>query len=97
MDSGYIYYICPHRDWFSTYEPLDSGVVLMGNNAQYSVVGIGTVQIKTRDSVLRTLSNVRHILDLKRNLISLGTLESNGCKYSAKGGVLRSLRVRWFL
>ena len=89
MDSGCTYHMCPHRDWFSTYEPLDSGVVLMGNNAQYSVVGIGTVQIKTRDSVLRTLSNVLHILDLKCNLISLGTFKSNRCKYSAEGGVLK--------
>ena len=36
-----------------------------------------------------TLSNVCHIPDLKRNLISLGIIESNGCKYSAKGGVLK--------
>ena len=88
MDSGCTYHMCPHRDWFSTYESLDSGVVLMGNNAQCSVANIGTVQIKTHDRVLRTLSNVRHIPDLKRNLISLGTLESNGRKYSAEGGVL---------
>ncbi|KAH0654835.1 hypothetical protein KY285_029717 [Solanum tuberosum] len=36
-----------------------------------------------------TLTNVRHIPDLKRNLISLGTLESLGFKYSAEGGVLK--------
>ena len=89
MDSGYTYYMCPHRDWISTYELLDSGVVLMGNNAQCSVVGIGTVQIKTNDGVLRTLSNVRHIPDLKCNLILLDTLKSIGCKYFVEGGVLK--------
>jgi len=61
----------------------------MGNNTQCSVAGIGTVQIKSHDGVLRTLSNIRHIPDLKRNLISLSTRESNGGKYSAEGGVLK--------
>ena len=35
------------------------------------------------------MSDVRYIPDLKKNLISLGTLESLGCKYSAEGGVLK--------
>jgi len=62
----------------------------MGNDAQYNVVGIGTVQIKAHDGIVRTLTNAHHIPDLKRNLISLGTLDSNGCRYSAKGGVLKA-------
>jgi len=61
----------------------------MGNDTQCKVAGIGTVQIKTNDGVVRTLTNVRYIPDLKRNLISLVTLESLGCKYSAEGGVLK--------
>ena len=89
LDSGCTYHICPHKDWFSTYDPVDSTVVHMGNNAQCKVTGIGTVKIKTHDGVVRTLSNVRHVPDLKRNLISLGTLESKGCKHSAEGGVLK--------
>jgi len=79
----------PHKDWFSTYDPVDSTIVHMGNNAQCNVTGIGIVKIKTHDSVATTLSNVRHVPDLKRNLISLGTLESKGCKYSAEGEVLK--------
>jgi len=30
LDSGCKYHMCPYREWFSTYKPLDSGVVLMG-------------------------------------------------------------------
>ena len=71
MDSGCTYHICPHRDWFSTYEPLDSSVVLIGNNAQCSVTGMGTVQVKTHDGVLRTLSDVRHILTWNDTLFHL--------------------------
>jgi len=68
--------MCHYKDWFSTYDPVDSNVVHMGNNAQCNVTGIDTVKIKTHDGIVKTLSNVCHIPDLKRNLISLGTLES---------------------
>ena len=42
LDSSCTYHMCPHRDWFPTYKPLDLGVVLMGNDAQCNVVGTGT-------------------------------------------------------
>jgi len=61
----------------------------MGNNAQCKATAIGTIKIKTYDGAVRTLSNVRHVPDLKRSLISLGALESKGCKYSAEGGVMK--------
>jgi len=89
LDSRCTYHMCPHKDWFSTYDPVDSTVVYMGNNAQCNVTGIGTVTIKTHDGIVKTLSNVRHVPDLKHNLISLDTLESKGCKYSDEGGVLK--------
>ena len=89
LDSGCTYHMCPHNDWFSTYDPVDSIVVHMDNNAQCNVIGIDIVKIKTHDGVVRTLSNVRHIPNLNRNIISLGTLKCKGCKHSVKGGVLK--------
>lgn len=89
LDSGCTYHMCPHRDFFSNYETVNGGNVLMGNNASCKVVGKGTIRIKTHDGVIRTLTGVRHIPELKRNLISLGSLEAHGCKYSAEGGVLK--------
>lgn len=38
------------------------------------------------------LTKVRFIPEMKRNLISLGTLEALGCKYSSEDGVLRIFR-----
>ena len=52
-------------------------------------IGIGPIKIRMHDGIVRTLSNIQHVLDLKKNLISLGTLDSNGYKFSAEGGVLR--------
>jgi len=84
--------MCPHKDWFSTYDPVVSTVVHMSNNAKSNVTRIGSVKIKTRDGVIITLSNVRHVPDLKCNLISLDTLEFKGCKYLTEGGVLMVLK-----
>ena len=97
FDSGCTYHMCPHKDLFSTYDPIDSTIVHMANNAQYNVTGIGTIKIKTHGGVVRTLSNVRHVPDLKCNLISLDTLESKGCKYSAECGVLKVSKGTWIL
>ena len=69
----------------------------MDNNAECNVIGIGTIKIKTHDGVVRTLSNVRHVLDLKSNLISLDTLESKGCKYSTECGVPKVSKGTWTL
>ena len=35
------------------------------------------------DGQIRTLMNVRHIPDLKKNLLSLGTLKAQGYKFSS--------------
>ncbi|GKB17056.1 transposable element [Tanacetum coccineum] len=52
-------------------------------------VGIGTIQIRMHDGVVRTLTDVRHVPDLKKNLISLGVFDSKGFKYTSENGVLR--------
>ncbi|KAK2976102.1 hypothetical protein RJ640_009534 [Escallonia rubra] len=41
------------------------------------------------DGIVRTLGDVRYIPDLKKNLISLGTLDSIDCSISIKGGVMK--------
>ncbi|KAL5554002.1 hypothetical protein UlMin_041403 [Ulmus minor] len=76
LDSGCTYHMCPHKEWFYTYQPCDVGTVLMGNDASYKVIRIGTVKIKMYDGIVRILGNVQHIPKLKKNLISLGTLDS---------------------
>ena len=49
----------------------------------------GTVKIKMFDGVVRVLSNVRHVPDHRKNLISLGVLEDLGYSYSSKGGIMK--------
>ena len=80
--------MCLRRDWFSSYLEVNGGKVLLGNNISCSVVGIGTVAINMFDGMTRTLKEVRHVLDLKRNLISLGTLDESGYIFKAENGKL---------
>nr|GEW47794.1 uncharacterized mitochondrial protein AtMg00810-like [Tanacetum cinerariifolium] len=61
---------------------------VVGNDSPLKVVGIGTIQIKMYDGVVRTLADVRHVPDLKKNLISLGVLDSKVFKYTSENGVL---------
>ena len=73
----------PHRDWFDTYKSVNCGSVLMGNDAACKVVGIATINIKMFDNVVRTLGEGRHVPEVKKNLISLETLDSNGYCYKS--------------
>ena len=60
----------------------------MGNNCSYEVMGIGSVKMTMFDGIMRTLTNVRLVPDMKKNSISLGTLSSNGCRCTLEKGVL---------
>jgi hypothetical protein len=60
----------------------------MGNDAPCKTIGIGTVQIRMHDGVVRTLTEVRQVLELKKNLISFGVMDGKGYKYASKNGVM---------
>ncbi|KAL5571573.1 hypothetical protein UlMin_021170 [Ulmus minor] len=93
LDSICTYHMCPHKEWFCTYQPYDVGTVLMGNDGSCKVVEIGTVNIKMHDGIIRTLDNVQHIPELKKNLISLGTLDSLEVKPMMKKSTKKSLTL----
>lgn len=54
-------------------------MVLMGNNLVCKVMGINTTSLKLADGVVTDLTQVRHVPDLKRNLISIGMLDQSSC------------------
>ncbi|KAG8487854.1 hypothetical protein CXB51_018699 [Gossypium anomalum] len=60
LDSGCTFHMSPNRDWFTTYETVSEGVVLMENNASCKIANVGTIKVKMFDGVVRTLSDVRH-------------------------------------
>jgi len=89
LDSGCSFHMCPHKEWLDDYEEKAGGNVLMGNDAPCKTIGIGSVKIKMHDDVVRTLTNVRHVPDLKKNLISVGALDAKGFICSVEGRVMQ--------
>ena len=89
LDSGCTYHMCPNRESFFDYKVVNGGKVLMGNDVSCRVIGIGKVVVKQFNGEVKILSNVRHIPDLRRNLISLGTLKDEGYSYKSTNGVLK--------
>src|SRR3954464_14589736 len=73
----------------NTYQPCDGGSVLMGNDAACNIIGIGNIRMRMFDGQVRTLSNVRHVPDMRKNLLSLGALEAQGFRFSGEGGVIK--------
>ena len=88
LDSGSAYHLCRDREVFSTYAACE-GRVRMANNTASRVVGKGSVRFRMADGRSVTLTEVRHVPNLRKNLISMGMLDSKGCSFEASGGTLR--------
>ena len=80
LDSNCSFHMCPNKTWFDTYEEKSGGNVFMGNDVSCKTIGIGTIKIKMHDGIIRTLTEVRHVLELKKNLISIGIMDGKGFK-----------------
>jgi len=78
LDTRATYHVYPNRDWCSSFEKLDGCYTVIGDNHLCNVKGIGTIHIKMFDGIVRELKEVRHVPQLKRNLISGGVLETLG-------------------
>lgn len=89
LDSGCLFHMCHIKDWFESFKYEHSDSVLLGDDHTCAIIGIGNVKIKMHDGVVRILSSVRFIPDLRRNLISLGTLDKMGYKYGSENGVMK--------
>ena len=81
MDSKCSYHMTPNKDWFDTYRLVNFGSVIMGSNDSCRVVGIRNIRVQMFDGVIRTLCDVKLVLNLRKNLISLVTLDGNGFNF----------------
>ena len=64
----------------------------MGNNALCKTVRIGNIHLRMFDRQVQTLMNVRHVLNLKKNLLSLGALKARGYEFSGADGGIKVTR-----
>ncbi|KAG8488563.1 hypothetical protein CXB51_016262 [Gossypium anomalum] len=80
-------------DFFS----VKGGVVRMRNDSSGKVIGIGTVKIKMYDGTIRTLSDVRYVPNLRKNIISLSILDLKGCRINIESSSIKVSRGALFL
>ena len=64
----------------------------MENDAACKTVGIDNICMKMFDGQVRTLKDVRHVLDMRKNLLSLGALKVERCKFSVTDGALKVIK-----
>uniref|UniRef100_A0A3Q7GJ81 Reverse transcriptase Ty1/copia-type domain-containing protein n=1 Tax=Solanum lycopersicum TaxID=4081 RepID=A0A3Q7GJ81_SOLLC len=89
MDSACSYHMCPNREWFIDLQEGECGFIHTANNIPLTAYGVGSIQLRNHDGLSRTLTDVRYVPDLKKNLIFVGALKSNGFKVIANNGVIR--------
>ncbi|CAN1807780.1 Retrovirus-related Pol polyprotein from transposon TNT 1-94 [Linum perenne] len=77
IDSGASFHATPSKEFFTSYKAGYQGKVYLGDNQPCDVVGKGEVQIKLNGYVWK-LNDVRHIPDLRNNLISVSQLAKEG-------------------
>jgi hypothetical protein len=79
VDSEASFHATPHRKHFLDYVQGDFGQVHLGGDAPCKIVGMRKVNIKQRNGNQWLFKKVRHVPNLRKNLISIGQLESEGC------------------
>ena len=82
LDSGASHHICLHDDWLDFYQIFNDRIVLLWDNHSCNIVGVRSVGIKMFDGDRIKLTYVRHVLELKEKIISLGVLDSCGHKFT---------------
>jgi len=92
VDSGATWHMTSNREWFYTYKPISGGSMFMGDGHAVKIVGVGTVKIKMYDGIVRTIQKVRHVKDLKKNILSIGQLDDLRYKIHTEGGILKVAR-----
>ena len=78
IDSGASFHATPHEGFFSSYQKGDFGTVKMGNHITSKTIGIGEVTLMTENGSKLVLKEVRHVPEMRLNLISTGKLDEVG-------------------
>lgn len=89
LDSGCTSHMSSRRDWFSDFEENDGTTILLGDDHTVKSQGQGSIRIKANGGSIRILKNVKYVPNLRRNLISTGTLDKLGYHHEGGDGKVR--------
>lgn len=75
LDSGASGHMCDKRDWFLTYQRIDSKPIRIGDGRILYAIAEGNINVLAYNGYewkRKFLSNVLHVPELKYNLFSMG-------------------------
>jgi hypothetical protein len=75
VDSGASFHITSHKKYFTSYTSAVTSQVRMGNSGSSSIVRKGTICIETNTSFRLMLNDVRHVPNIRLNLLLVGKLD----------------------
>ncbi|GJR71007.1 putative RNA-directed DNA polymerase [Tanacetum coccineum] len=87
LESGATCYVATRKYYYSSYTPGDFGVVRMGNTGLSRIAGIGDICLKFDTGMELVLHNVKHVPDMRLNIISTGLLDEDGYHNSSGNGL----------
>lgn len=92
IDTAASFHATPNRDLFATYKFGNFGAVKMGNTSFSNIIGIGDIHVKTSVGCTLVLKDVRHVPDLRLNLISGVALDCHGYESQFRNGSWKLLK-----
>lgn len=79
MDSGATKHVCIDKRFFTDYEVVDDGSFLyMGNSSTAPIKGKGKVDLEFTSGNVLTLTDVYHVPEVRKNLVSGSLLDKHG-------------------
>ncbi|GKD56389.1 retrovirus-related pol polyprotein from transposon TNT 1-94, partial [Tanacetum coccineum] len=94
LDSGATCHVATRKEYFSSYTPGDFGVVRMDNTGLSRIAGIGDICFKFDTGMELVLHNVKHVPDMRLNIISIGLLDEDGYHNSSGKQTRRAFKSR---
>ena len=89
LDSGCTFHMTNSREILTDYRDSKGGKVILGNNNTCSIEGSSKVSFKMFDGIVRTLTGVRYVPNLARNLISISVLDDMGIVSKIEAGSMK--------
>lgn len=87
LNFGETFHMCLYKTWFKTYK-LVNGTVYIGDYNPLGVEGIGNIKLRMLNGIVRIIEHCL-VPQMKKNLISLLTLDGKVYKFHLQNGALK--------
>ena len=78
IDFGASFHVASRDDFFTSYSQGDYGCIRTSNEGLSKIVGMGDIYFQTNIGCRLLLKDVRHVPDIRLNLILIGKLDDEG-------------------